>query len=525
MTRVGTFAASDPHVVARWEKGRVLKPLLGESRLAPSAGLSDAHGAAPRLWQETALALGAAMLVLWFGTKIVLNPLVRTEQVSAMANLQALVLVFISAPMAILVVTAWRLGSPAMLGRATAIAAGSSSGIVAGLMAIALHGTKCAVNSLGGDAGRLVIWAANPGTAPSEYPPLPVLAIRMLSTLTGTPEPYVWRNLSLFLLAITGPVLYVGWRIVYGPALSLVLGSVLGLVFIDPYKPYSSLPLGISFLILVVMATRLRNGYVGWMSAVRVGLATGVVALIYPGWFVWMLPGFVLFLLLLPWRTSWRPLLRYLAISAGVTLSVTSWWIFPAVEGFRTLRDIFVYPDVWLRPTYFAAWQADTPQFGVRLPQFGEFGNLDTYSLVLVGLVALGLVLRGSTTVGILATTVFVGAWLRKMQIASAFRDSGLVQLFPRANLVLLLMALSLAVLGFAALVALINARFKPGGFGLPLVPVLLILGGGLFIPMLAEAATDGYMASDDGKGVLTKRALSDACWPIPENAQPWVPE
>lgn len=503
----------------------MLEPQLGESFMAPADGESAKPTVQRLRWQEAVAALVVSLAVWWMGSRITLNPLVRAEQVSAMASLQVSVFLLVSVPFAGMVIWGWSRGNPRWLAMATAVAAGASSGIVAGLMAIALHGSRCAVNSLGGDAGRLVIWAARPGTAPSEYPPLPVLAIRWLSAIAGSPEPYVWRGLSLFLLAVTGPCLYIAWRLLYGPAMALVLGPVVGLVFIDPYKPYSSLPLGLSFVVLVIAASHLRNGYQHWRQPLMVGVSAAVLLLTYPGWFMWMAPGLLIVVALLPWRTKASANFRYLVVSGGCVLLLTFWWLTSAWTGFRTLRDTFVYHDALLRPTYFADWQEDTPAFGVRLPQYGEFGNLDTYSLALIALVSLGLVLRGRTTVGYLGMAVFVGVWVRKMQIASAFRETGLVQLYPRANMVMLLVALTLAGLGFGAVVAMAASRFSPGRLGLPLIPVLLVVGGTLFVPMLAEAVADGYMASDDGKGVLTKRALLDACWPIPEDAQPWVPE
>lgn len=503
----------------------MLEPQVGESLLAPPDGTSGKPTTWPLVWQEVVVAFAVSLGVWWVGSRIALNPLVRAEQVSAMANLQVSVFLIVSLPFAAMVIWGWSRGRPKWIAMATAVAAGASSGIVAALMAIALHGSRCAVNSLGGDAGRLVIWAARPGTAPAEYPPLPVLVIRWLSVLTGSPEPFVWRGLSLFLLAVTGPCLYVGWRLLYGPAMSLVLGPVVGLVFIDPYKPYSSLPLGLSFIVLVIAASHLRNGYQHWRQPAMVGVSAALLLLTYPGWFMWMAPGMLVVVLLLPWRTRSGPNLKYILVSVGCVLALTFWWLAPGWNGFRTLRDTFVYHDALLRPTYFADWQEDTPAFGVRLPQYGEFGNLDTYSLILMALVSVGLIMRGRTTVGYLGMAVFAGVWIRKMQIASAFRESGLVQLYPRANMVLLLVALTMAVLGFSALVTRLASRSEPGRFGLPLIPVLLVVGGTLFIPTLAEAVADTYMASDDGKGVLTKRALMDPCWPIPEDAQPWVPE
>lgn len=474
---------------------------------------------------EFLLATAVALSIWWFGTRITLDATLRTEQVSALAQLQLSVALLVSVPLVILVYRSWKTNSPRLFGLGTAVVAGLSSGLVAGSMAIALTGTRCPVNSLGGDAGRLVIWAATPGTAPPEYPPLPVLSIRFLAQVFGTPEAYVWKTLSILLLAMSGPLLYAGWRLLCGPALSLALGPFIGLVFIDPYKPYSSLALCLSLIVLAVMAFYLRKIHVGWQVPTILGLTLSAIVLTYPGWLVWMLPGFLVFLVLLPWRQHWRPLSAFLG-TIGLTVVATSfWWLFPAWEGFRTLRDTFVYADVWLRPTYFAAWQDDTPAFGVKIPPFGEFAGMDSFSLVLMALVCAGLILRGRTTLGVLCGLIFAGTWLRKMQIASAFRESGLVQLFPRANFVLLLVALTIAVLGVAALIARIAQNLPQRASGLPAIPLLLVVCGVLLVPSLAEATTDDYMASESGKGVLTLRALTVPCWPIPEDAQPWVPE
>jgi hypothetical protein len=234
----------------------------------------------------------------------------------------------------------------------------------------------------------------------------------------------------------------------------------------------------------------------------------------------------VFFLFTLPWRSRFGEYLRFLALLLGSWILVTGWWLVRALPGFSGMRDTYQYHDSLMRPTFFAAWQSDTPLFGLRLPQFGEFGGLDTYTLLLIVALGIALIVAGRSRLIQLLACVFALAFLRKLQIAGAMRETGLVQLFPRANYVLALAALSMAVIG----AALIGGRLsqwwaaREPKLSAPPGPVAVMMLG-ILLAIQGSVVYDYFMPNGDGRGALTLNAHQYGCWPIPDDADPDVPE
>lgn len=478
------------------------------------------------LAKEALVAVVAAAVVTWYGSSLVLNPLSRPDQVSAIASLALFTALVVLLPSSLAAFRTWsRLCDPIALG--SAALAGASSAVVAGGIAIALYGTRCPVNGLGGDAGRLAIWAQRPSTAPGEYPPLPYLVTRLFADLTRTPEPYVLRYISIVLLAATGPALYIAWRAMYGPITSLVLGPVLAMVYTDPYKPYASIVLGLTLVTMVALVGVLSTRPSSWRAAIGFGAMLAALTLTYPGWLTWIAPGVALFLLFtLRWRSQWRAYIRFSAILIITWLFLCCFWLMRAIGDFAGIRDTFQYFDSLMRPTFFAFWQSDTPLFGLRLPQFGEFGGLDLYSLALILLMGLALFVTGRSRTMQLLAVVFAITFLRKLQLAGQMRESGLVQLFPRANQVLALVSLSMVALGLVVLLRHMTQWWssREGTLAAPARPVGMLVLGILLITQ-GTVVADSYMPNGDGRGALTLNAHKYGCWPIPSDADPDVPK
>lgn len=478
------------------------------------ARVTEAKG----LLAEFGLALLASAALVIYCTRLRVFALDLTNQVSAIGSMMVAFAFAIALPVVILALLDWRRPNRFTARAAAALLAGSTSGLVAGGITLALSGTSCAINSLGGDSGRLAIWAARPDLLPPEYPPLIPKIIGLLSTITGSPEPYSWKALSIALITLFGPVLYVLWRCVATPTQSLILGPVVGMAYLDPYKPFVSLGLGGTILGLVAAAVYLRNKPTAILAPLLIGLLFGVTILIYPGWLAWVAAGFVAFLVLLPWRREWRSQLRFLALSSLPILVVAGWWLLSALPSVSGIRDRFFYHDVWVRPTYFAAWFDDAPELGVRLPPFGPLGGVDNFTVLLILAVFLGVWLKGRSTIVMVLGLVFAGAWVWKMTLAGQMRETGLVQLFPRGNAVMLATALIIAAIAlFAILRKLDGAIAADRRLAIPLATAAFLILP-LAIATTASSITMRYMPSDSGKGALTKVAHTAPCWPIPEN-------
>ncbi len=478
------------------------------------ATVADAKG----LLAEFGLAVLASAALVVYCTRLRVDALDLTNQVSSIGSMMFAFAIAIALPTAILAVLDWRRPNRYTKRAAAALLAGSTSGMVAGGIAVALSGTSCAINSLGGDSGRLAIWAARPDLLPAEYPPLVPKLIGILSTLTGTPEPHTWKALSIALIALFGPVLYVLWRFIASALQSLFFGPLIGMAYLDPYKPFVSLGLGTTVFGIVAAGLYLRNKPTAKLAPILIGLLVGITVLIYPGWIPWVALGFLAYLALLPWRTQWRPQLRFLAL-AGLALLVTAgWWVLGALPSVSGIQDRFFYHDVWVRPTYFAAWFDDAPELGVRLPPFGPLGGVDDFTVLLFLAVFVGVWLKGRSTLVFMLGSVFAGAWVWKMMLAGQMRETGLVQLFPRGNAVMLATALIISAVALISILRWIAGKIEPGNrLGVPLATAALLILP-LVIATTASSITTRYMPSDSGKGALTKIAHTSTCWPIPEN-------
>ena len=172
---------------------------------------------------ECAVAVtSAALFLAWSGT-IDVNPLDRIGQVSGLATLQfgfsGVGILLIGA----IILAAWidKGAALAMTCRIVcATVAGLSTGLIAGGLSVALHGTPSPLFVGLGDTGRIVEWASSllsGGSTPKGYPPLAIHLLAKWAWLSGQPVAYAYKDFQLIGLALFGPMAYCAWRMLLPP--------------------------------------------------------------------------------------------------------------------------------------------------------------------------------------------------------------------------------------------------------------------------------------------------------------------
>ncbi len=493
-------------------------PSVPWSRVARAAG-------------EVVVAFLAAEALIALCRRVSVDPLTRIGQVSGLAAAQfryaALALVVVA--VAAVGLNRFRGSAHESLGRdlvvrlSCAAAAGLASGVAAGGIDIALHGTPWGLNAQGGDAGRLMIWAhdvLNHTALPDTYPPFPPYAIAGLSKLTGDPVEYAMKTYQILGVATLGPLAYLAWRMVLTPVWALVIGVTSALPLTDAYKSFTNVVLVVLVPLLVKALLCLRDaGAHGYIRALLVGALVGVgMALLfwgYFGWFLWSSPGLgVAVLLLFPWRDLAAALKALtLVVTAGVVfLAVAHKSVFAIVSKGGGDPDTYFYFDTYVRPTFFARWFDDRPPPNLGpWPPPGGLGGVDIFSVLLFAGLVVALVLGHRRVDVLLISTLVAGAWLLRMWLASRMSATGNVQLYPRTSVQILyglLLATGLAVmlavrsaarLGTGSGVA---ARLRPGAL------VGVLAGMFLLYASMGDATADDYMPRNDtSNGQLAYRA------------------
>ena len=102
------------------------------------------------------------------------------------------------------------------------------------------------------------------------------------------------------------------------------------------------------------------------------------------------------------------------------------------------VTDSYLYFDTLTDPAYFAAWFGDLPGDINQWPPFGEFGGVGLFMIGLAVGLGLSLALGWHSWAVRTVILVFAGAWLLRFWIAAQMSTTGLVQLYPRTNQVLL---------------------------------------------------------------------------------------
>jgi len=407
---------------------------------------------------EAGVAISTALIFVGLCRSIDVNPLDRLGQISGLAALQVRFALVATVPL-VLAALGQRSSRPAVVRAITCgLAAGLTTAVVAGGVAVALSGTPWGLFAKIGDAGRLADWAeatvaGTSGRDPA-YPPLYLWIMGLYARLRDIPTGYAAKDVSILLTALTGPLAYVAWRTLQSPLRALCITVVTCAMFVDPYKPHTVLALVVIPPLFVHVLKRLDAPRLGRVIAARAafdGIALGVVFLLYSGWFVWALPGLAMAVLAhRPWRERFRPLVP-IASTAGGFVVVAGVHLLDVLRA-SSVADGYVYFDVRVDPAYIAMFRGDLPGVTGPWPPPGEVGGVGTFMVLLIVGVAMSLWLCGShvtvRTMGLIAA----GAWVVRMVLAARMYESGNVQLYPRTTSAVLIALVIIAMHGVFAL-------------------------------------------------------------------------
>lgn len=493
---------------------------------------------------EGLVATVTALLMTWLARFVQIDPVSRIGQVSGLAALQ-LRLLLLLAVILLIAIPAMRRWTAVPLQLASAAVAGLCTGVTAAGVALALHGTSWPLYAQGGDAGALQGWAAaimaGKPLDPA-YPPLfPHLIAWVAQTFTGGETGAALKVVELVFTAMMGPVAYLAWRLLLPPLWALGIGVTAALPLVQPYKPYTNLvlvalvPLLGKLLQLVQRSHAISRRHAAILGAL-LGLVTGVLFLLYSGWFVWSAVGIAALGLVVLFQLA-RAEGRRALVTALIGLGSTAAG-FMLVAGSYTVQlltaagaavDRYCYFDTYTEPAYFAMWRDDLPGTDAfsSWPPPGELGGVGVFSiLLLVGAgVALALGVRHAAVLACAACTA--SALLMRYWFASHMERDQAVMLYPRTSaqlLYCLLVLTGLAVYLVAGRYAKLHrtSAQAPGERGVKSVgavvrrPVALgaLCALGLLYGMAGSATASKYMPQDpqlNGPGMLAWVAQSTA--------------
>jgi hypothetical protein len=518
--------------------------LITEPSPTPPTGVQPARGRRARArraleWPRARvrslfiLAEALTAFVVAFGflaasTGINVNPLVRTGQVSGLAALQFR---FAIAGIVLLAVAAagTRLrpgpGRELLFRCLPAAVAGLATGLMAGGLAVSLHGTPWGLYANQGDAGQLIAWAKDviAGRAlPKTYPPLPVHVIAWIAQITGLQAAYAFKAFEIGALAAFGPIAYLAWRLVMSPLPALVIGTVAAVVLAEPYKPYEEIVLVVFVPVLIRFVQILREAgkHSGtWMIGVGVifGVGLGLLFEVYFGWFYWSVLGAAAAILLtFPWRQAGArlPALAYLG-AAAATFVLTTIENLPALALSGYGRDSYFYFDVYTTPTYFLHWFNDTPPANGTItpwPPLGDLGGVALFVVLLFAGLAVAVAFAHDNSLVIVVGTFVASAWVMRFEIAQHMYATGTVGLWPRTDAQILygLLVITGFVVWQTARKAmrsdLLARQMQRWRSGAAIAGVLV--GALLLFASIGDSTTNTYMPGS-GPGLLARAAFS----------------
>jgi galactan 5-O-arabinofuranosyltransferase len=457
----------------------------------------------------------AAFFATCFSIRV--KALDRVGQVSGLASLGFRFTLAAAALVLILIVAArWRAG--AHFDRASALvcaaAAGLVSGMVAGGILVALHGTPYGLAGNTGDTIVLSTWAHDlqlGKQVPAIYPPLHIYGIAWISDLFHIPTAYAMKQFQLLALLIVTPVAYSAWRLLLRPVWALGVGVTISLPFIEAYRLYpfvvllAFLPMILRFLDILRHAADHEPRWIAQRGALF-GLGFGVLFLLYSGWYQWSAPGvFVAVLVVFPWKTAPKLGALFCAIAALVFVAV-SWNYLVAILHGPAIKDNFMYFDSQQDPAYIAMWRGNAPGAHANLwPPLGELGGVGLFTVLLAVGFGAAVALGRKTTAVIALSSIMLGAWLMRFWYAHSMWDTGLVQLYPRTTAELLYCLLAMSGLAIYYGVERKQLAGQPAA-------VIGVACGLLFLyGQAGSAISDKYMAraGDDEYGHLSWIALN----------------
>ena len=400
---------------------------------------------------EAAVAFGSCLLLPLLVWHLKVDPMNRLGAVSGLAAIQLRFALLCLVLVAVLVATRrfndgrW---FPVATRLSCAALAGLASGFVAAGAVVSLLGTPWPMFGLNGDSGRIVAWAttimhghANPEPI---YPPMPLYSLALFAKLFhGGNAGYAFKDLEILGAAITGPLAYLCWRMLYSPIWATVIGIVPMMALIDSYKPYSATVL---ILLLPVLAAFLRafrrSERQDWrpllLTGGWLGLLLALLLLTYSGWFVWSAAGtFVAIALLFPWRSAIPggrlKSLAFLGATTAAFLLVAGWYVVDLLAASGTADRDYGF-DAYTDPAFFSMWRTDMPGQVGQWPPPGEIGGVSVFTALLFVALAIALWLGLRRSVVLATVAIFGSAWLMRMYFASKMYSTGEVQLWIRTD-------------------------------------------------------------------------------------------
>ncbi|MFJ9947020.1 hypothetical protein [Kitasatospora sp. NPDC091207] len=399
---------------------------------------------------------------------ISVNPISRVGQVSGLAKIQQYAALLGIPVLAALLFLAYRgtLRHYQIAQRLVCAAlAGLATGVVAGGIAVALHGTPWGLGGQEGDPGNLMGMANDmmrgkglPGVYPPLFPAL--LAVWAKLFHNGIPGVgHALKDLQLILSALVGPMAYLSWRMLLRPFWAMAVAVPTSIVFLDPIRPYSH---GSMLVLLPLLAACFREirraDELSTRSAALRGLgfgaAFGVMFLWYSGWYLWAAPGsFILGLMLFPWRRGRAAITRAL-VFLGVMLATAAVIGAPLLYQLARLgastMDRYAYINTYIDPAYVLGWASDRSG-GLTYhnwPESGELAGQSGFAVLLLLGVGIGVGLGLRNIIVRTAGFVLAGAWLLRFWFASHMEHNQAVQLYPRTTWIIYYCLIILAVLG-----------------------------------------------------------------------------
>lgn len=464
---------------------------------------------------EVVVCVGAALGSVALSQSVAVDPLDRVGQVSGLA---ALDLRFVLAGLVVLaacVATARHPRVFAVVGRlACAAVAGLATGLVAGGVVLALHGTAWPLFANWGDSGQLIRWADDilaGRPVPADYPPVALHLIARWAELTGDSTAGALRTSQVVGTALFGPLAYLSWRLVLTPVWALAVTLVAAMPLLEPYKPYTTVvlialvPLLIAFLRVLRRADALTWTRLA-IAGAATGTALGVLFSVYSGWFLWSAPGAVVAILVrFPWRAPLRGL-TLLGLTAAGLVAVGWPHLFGVIAAAGRVQDRYFYFDTAVEPAYIAMWRNDLPGDVGPWPPPGELAGVGVFTVLLVIGLGVAVAVAGRRTAVLTAGTLLAGAWVLRLSIASQMYDTQTVQLYPRTTaeilFCLLLMAVLAARYGGRRLLDTWRARTVTGNGHVPrnATPLIGALSAALLLALsMGSATADRYLPRNDG--------------------------
>lgn len=464
---------------------------------------------------EVVACVGAAIASVALSRSVDVDPLDRVGQVSGLAALDLRFVLLGLAVIAACVATARHPRLFAVVGRlACAAVAGLATGLVAGGIVLALHGTTWALFANWGDSGQLIRWADDilaGRPIPADYPPVALHLIARWAELTGDSTAGALRTSQVVGTALFGPIAYLSWRLVLPPVWALAVALVAAMPLLEPYKPYTTVVLVALVPLLVAFLRVLRRaGELTWtrlaVAGAATGVALGVLFSLYSGWFLWSAPGALAVVLArFPWRAAVRGLALLGVTAAGLVL--VAWpHLFGVIAAAGRVQDRYFYFDTAVEPAYIAMWRNDLPGNVGPWPPPGELAGVGVFTVLLVAGLGVAVAVAGRRTVVLTAGTLLAGAWILRLAIASQMYETQTVQLYPRTTaqilFCLLLMAVLAARYGGRRLQDAWRARTVAGNGRVPrnATPLIGALCAALLLALsMGSATADRYLPRNDG--------------------------